>query len=58
MDRERSSEQALEECQLYHTFCPLFNSSNFAIVCEWSILHLFAVDLLNALTMSKTPLHF
>lgn len=32
MDKERSSEQALEECQLYGMFSPLFNSSNFATV--------------------------
>jgi len=42
MDRERSCGQALEECQLYYAFSPLFNSSSFGVVCKWSILHLFA----------------
>lgn len=39
---ERSSEQALGECQLYHMLSPLCNSSNFAVVCKWSTLRLFA----------------
>lgn len=58
MDQERFFEQALEECQLYHMVSPLCNSSIFAVVCKWSILDLVAMDLLNALTMSKTLLHF
>lgn len=57
MDKERSSEQALEECQLYDMFSPLFNSSNFATVCKWSISHLFALDLLSALMVSKSLLY-
>lgn len=57
-DQERSLEQALEECQLDHMISPLFNSSAFGIVCKWSILDLFGMDLLNALAVSKPLLNF
>lgn len=46
MDQERSSEQALEECKLNHMVSLLFDSSIFGIVCKWSVLDLFVMDLL------------
>lgn len=56
MNPDRSSEQALKECQLYHMVSPL-NSNNFAVVCKGSVLCLFAMDLPNAPKMYKTAAH-